>query len=174
MEWRFTGNRLACKIKENVGMIPNILHYSKVADWPIYPMPGHTNHVRRFILLRNNRWFSTIITIKVIQALRVRRLPVSLSLLRTPVSPYRVGMCGVNSKAASHDKDMWRQPDGYLDDWPLFIVSDKNTGIQKRLPNVWKILPQKQTFVLSLMVRKMYQTMPWWYNAALSIFYEMK
>lgn len=139
------------KIKA-AGMIPGIhIHYSKVAVNDPYINNGipdsRTNHVREFILSEPLDDSSTIITIEgnpegVRMEKGRRLLQIDNELVTyenyTTEPPYQFTGCvrGVfNSKAASHDKGQhFRLLD--VDDWPLFIRVNQNTGIQKRLPNV--------------------------------------
>ena len=133
------------KIKA-AGMIPGIhIHYSKVAVNDPYINNGipdsRTNHVREFILSEPLDDSSTIITIEgnpegVRMEKGRRLLQIDNELVTyenyTTEPPYQFTGCvrGVfNSKAASHDKGQhFRLLD--VDDWPLFIRGNQNTGIQ--------------------------------------------
>ncbi len=180
------------KIKA-AGMIPGLhIHYSKVAVDDPYINNGipdsRMNHVREFILTESLDATDSTITIEdTPEGVRMekgrRLLQIEDELITyenyTSEPPYQFTGCtrGVfNSKATAHKKGQYfRLLD--VDDWPLFIRVNQNSGIQKeiaaRLGNIY----HKAGFRFVYFDGAEDVPMPYWYNVSrsqMTVYKEMK
>lgn len=175
------------------GMIPGIhIHYSKVAVNDSYINNGipdsRTNHVREFILSESLDDSSTIITIEgnpegVRMEKGRRLLQIDNELVTyenyTTKPPYQFTGCarGVfNSKAVFHGKGQHaRLLD--VDDWPLFIRVNQNTGIQKEIAERLGRIYSEAGFRFVYFDGAEDVPMPYWYNVSrsqMTVYNEMK
>lgn len=180
------------KIKA-AGMIPGIhIHYSKVAVNDPYINNGipdsRTNHVQEFILSKPLDATSSVITVeenpeRVRMETGRRLLQIDNELITyenfTTEPPYQFTGCtrGVfNSKASSHDKGQHsRLLD--VDDWPLFIRINQNTGIQKEIAERLGKIYHEAGFRFVYFDGAEDVPMPYWYNVSrsqMTVYNEMK
>lgn len=180
------------KIKA-AGMIPGIhIHYSKVAVNDPYINKGipdsRTNHVREFILSEPLDMTSSTITVEgSLEGVRMekgrRLLQIDNELITyenyTAKPPYQFTGCvrGVfNSEVTSHNKGQhFRLLD--VDDWPLFIRINQNTGIQKEIAERLGKIYHEAGFHFVYFDGAEDVPMPYWYNVSRSqmiVYNEMK
>ncbi len=166
------------------GMIPGFhIHYSKVAVNDPYINNGipdsRTNHVRDMILARPLDAMSTTITVEgSLEGVRMekgrRLLHIDNELITyedyTTEPPYQFTGCvrGVhNSKAAAHDKGQhFRLLD--VDDWPLFIRVNQDTGIQQEIAERLGRIYNEAGFRFVYFDGAEDVPMPYWYNVSRS------
>lgn len=171
------------KIKA-AGMIPGLhIHYSKVAVDDPYINNGipdsRMNHVRQFILAEPLDATSSTITVEENpEGVRMeegrRLLLIGDELIMygnyTAGPPYRFTGCTrgmFNSKAASHSKGQhFRLLD--VDDWPLFIRIDQNSGIQKEIAARLGDIYREGGFRFVYFDGAEDVPMPYWYNVSRS------
>lgn len=175
------------------GMIPGLhIHYSKVAVTDPYINNGipdsRTNYVREFMLSEPLDASGTVITVEGnLEGVRMekgrRLLQIDNELITyenyTTEPPYQFTGCvrGVyNSKAAAHAKGQhFRLLD--VDDWPLFIRIDQNTGIQREIAERLGNIYNEAGFRFVYFDGAEDVPMPYWYNVSRSqmvVYNEMK
>lgn len=175
------------------GMIPGLhIHYSKVAVNDPYINNGipdsRTNHVREYILSELLDASSTTITVegnpegaRMEKGRRLLQIGDELITYEnyTTEPPYQFTGCarGVfNSKATTHNKgEHFRLLD--VDDWPLFIRINQNTGIQKEIAQRLGKIYHEAGFRFLYFDGAEDVPMPYWYNVSRSqmvVYNEMK